>query len=143
MSSRLTRLVLLPLALAAASCGNLLPSPNVVAFVAMTQDLGVGGDLQAVLAAAPADQPAAADGLWAQKDTASFAKRVEAIADGIKQRSPDVVGVQSAMQWRRTPAGSGTEELAADYLDLLVAALAARGLAYTPVATVVTASTAM
>jgi endonuclease/exonuclease/phosphatase family metal-dependent hydrolase len=42
------------------------------------------------------------------------------------------------MQWRRTTA-SGGEELVADYLDLLVSALQARGLSYTPVATVATA----
>ena len=105
----------------------------------MTQDLGVGGDLQAVLAAPAASQPALADTLWAQKDAASFATRVAAIADGIKVRAPDVIGLQSVMQWHHTAPGSTTEELASDYLDTLAAALQARGLAYAPVATVTTA----
>ncbi len=142
MSSRLPRVLLLA-ALAATACNPNFSlygsgSPG-VGVVAMTQDLGIGGDLQAVLAAAPANQPAAADALWAQKDTASFATRVEAIADGIKLRSPDVIGLQSVMQWHHTPAGSTAEVLDSDYLDLLSAALQARGLAYAPVATVTTA----
>ena len=135
-------LVAATLAASVSACGNysLYGQPDHgVGFTAMTQDLGVGGDLEAVLAAPPASQPALADALWAQKDTASFAKRVEAIADGIKLRSPDFVGVQSAMQWHVTTPGSSTETLASDYLDLLVAALTARGLAYAPVATLTTA----
>lgn len=138
MSSPSTRpALLLPLAVLVSACGTpQTPGTNIVA---MTQDLGIGGDLQAVLAAAPADQPALADALWAQKDTASFAVRAAAIADGVKTRNPDVLAVQSAMQWRRTAPASGAPVLAADYLDLLVAALASRGLSYAPIATATTA----
>jgi endonuclease/exonuclease/phosphatase family metal-dependent hydrolase len=144
MSSRLPRpLVLFPIAATLACNPNSLSlygqGNSGIGMSAMTQDLGLGGDLQAVLAAAPADQPALADTLWAQKDTASFATRVGAIADGIKLRAPDIIGLQSAMQWRHTAPGSATEELVSDYLDLLAAALQARGLAYAPVASVTTA----
>ncbi len=133
MSSRLSPSVLvLPIAALVAGC-NPPASANGTGMNFMSQDLGVGGDLAAVLAAAPADQPTAADSLWAQKDTASFTVRVGPIADAVKRRSPDVLGVQSAMQWRL-----GTT-VASDYLDDLVAALAARGLTYTPVATATTA----
>ena len=134
-----TLLVVLPLAVFLAACGGLLPHSDAVTTVVMTQDLGVGGDLKAVLAAAPSDQKLLADRLWAEKDTASFAKRVDAIAKGIAARGPDAIGVQSAMQWRLTAPASGSEVLVADYLDLLVAALASRGFSYVPVATTTTA----
>ncbi len=138
MQSSVTRsLLFLPVALAAACGFQSASSP--VAFIAATQDLGVGGDLEAVLAASPAAQPAAADALWAQKDASDFTKRAAALAAGITARAPDVLAVQSAMQWRRTPPASGVETTVADYLDLLVAALAARGYTYTPVVTVTTA----
>ncbi len=138
MSSRLVRsLLVVPLALAAA-CGFQQGSAP-VSFIAASQDLGVGGDLDAVLAAPPAAQPAAADALWAQKDASDFTKRAAALAAGITARAPDILAVQSAMQWRRTAPASGVEVSVADYLDLLVAALAARGYSYTPVVTVTTA----
>ncbi len=139
MPSRLVRpLLVLPLAVVA-GCGALMPTSTPVSFVVTTQDLGVGGNLEAALAAAPAAQPAAADALWAQKDASDFTKRAAALAAGITARAPDVLAVQSAMQWRRTPPASGVEQTVADYLDLLVAALAARGYTYTPVVTVTTA----
>lgn len=134
-SSRL--LVLTPLALAAACGFQVAATP--AAFVVASQDLGLGGNLEAVLAAPPAAQPAAADALWAQKDASDFTRRAAALAAGITARAPDVLAVQSALQWRRTAPASGVETTAADYLDLLVAALASRGYAYTPVATVTTA----
>jgi endonuclease/exonuclease/phosphatase family metal-dependent hydrolase len=141
MSSRRSRLslVALPLAVVAAGCGSLVGLGSAGDPISLvTQDLGLGGDLDAVLAAAPADQPARADALWAQVGTAKFSTRVEAIAEALRYRSADVIGVQSAMQLHRVAPASGTEEVVADYLDLFVAALAARGLAYTPVATTTT-----
>ncbi len=139
MPSRLARplALLLPLALAPGCGFQQVGSP--VSFIAATQDLGVGGDLQTVLAAPAAAQPAAADALWAQKDASDFTKRAAALAAGITARPPDVLAVQSAMQWRHTPPASGVEATVADYLDLFVAALAARGYSYTPVATQTTA----
>ncbi len=109
--------------------------------VVMTQDLGIGVNLEAVLATSPEDVPALVDAMWAEKDQSSFATRVGAIADGIALYYPDLVGLQSVIQWRRQiPASAApAEELVTDYLELLLAALAARGLAYDPVSIATTA----
>ncbi len=122
-----------------ASCGQ--PQTDLTATVVATQDLGIGADLEAVLVAAPADVPALVDTMWAEKDLSSFATRAGAIADGIKLYYPDLVGLQSVIQWRRqAPASSApAEEVVSDYLELLLAALADRGLAYDPVSVTTTA----
>ncbi|HET8542015.1 MAG TPA: hypothetical protein VFL83_19215 [Anaeromyxobacter sp.] len=136
MSSRASPLVLplAPLLVLGGGCFAMPADSTSPPISVVTQDLGLGGDLHAVLAAAPADQPALADGLWAEVGTATFSRRAEAIAAAIEERHPDVVGVQSAMQLRRTAPASGAEEVVADYLDLLVAALGSRGVSYVPVA---------
>jgi len=122
-----------------ASCGE--PPARGTPVVVATQDLGMGADLAAVLAASTADVPALVDAMWAEKDQSSFAVRAGAIADGIKLYGPDLVGLQSVIQWRQQlPASAApADELVTDYLDLLLAALAARGLAYDPVSVVTTA----
>ena len=55
--------------------------------------------------------------------------------------SPDLIGLQSVIEWRQqVPASSApAEEVVSDSLDLLLGALAARGLSYDPVAIVTTA----
>jgi endonuclease/exonuclease/phosphatase family metal-dependent hydrolase len=75
---------------------------------------------------------------WAQVQSNDFPARVEAIADEIATAKPDLVGLQEAELYRTdvppdgpaTPAGT----VAYDYFDLLLDALADRGLSYERVA---------
>jgi hypothetical protein len=127
-------LALLSLVLLGSACGA--GEPPGTPFSVMTHDLGIGADLEAVFAASTADVPGAVDELWAQKDAASFAARADAIAAGIALYRPALVGLQSVIQWRQqVPASAApADALVSDYLELLLAALASRGLAYDPVA---------
>jgi hypothetical protein len=116
------------------------PEPPGTQVVVMTQNLGIGADLDAVLAASTADAAAMVDAMWAEKDVSSFADRADAIAAGIALYRPQLVGLQSVIQWsRQIPASDAPAgDVAADYLHVLLAALGAHGLAYDPVSVVTT-----
>jgi RES domain-containing protein len=131
----------LSLALVASACGDSSEGRPGDAFTVMTHDLGVGADLEAVFAASTADVPALVDTLWAQQQGSSFAARADGIAAGVARYHPHLVGLQSVLQWwEQTPASAApADALVSDYLELLLAALAARGLAYDPVAVTTTA----
>ncbi len=140
MQSSRSPLPLLALSAAAAlaACGQ---PADVSPLVVMTQDLGMGADLDAVLATTAGDVGARVDAMWADRARSGFDARAAAIADGIGLFQPDLVGLQSAILWRQQlPASaSPAEEVVSDHLALLLAALAARGLAYDPVAVTTTA----
>lgn len=131
-------LAVLSMVLSLAACGE---RQTVSPVVVMTQDLGTGADLEAVLAATTADVPALVDAMWAERGRSSFAARAATVAEGIALFNPDLVGVQSAIQWRQqVPASAApADEVVSDHLELLLAAMSARGLVYDPVAIVTTA----
>ncbi len=62
----------------------------------------------------------------------NFPERAEAIADTVMTRRPDVIGLQEVSWYRTGPydGGVNAETTAYDFLDILMNALAARGLDY-------------
>src|SRR5262245_1824573 len=105
----------------------------------MTRNLYLGTDLTPIFAApSPPALFAAVGAAWAQVQANDFPARAEALADEIAAAEPDLVGLQEAMLFRTDvpPDGPATpaETVAYDFVDLLVAALAQRGLDYAPAA---------
>jgi endonuclease/exonuclease/phosphatase family metal-dependent hydrolase len=104
----------------------------------MAQNLYLGTDLNPIFGAPtlPALFAAVSAG-WLQVQSNDFPARAQAIADEIAAAKPDLVGLQEAILFRTDfpPDGSATpaETVAYDFVHLLVAALADRGLAYDPV----------
>jgi len=106
----------------------------------MTRNLYLGTDLTPILTAP--SQPAllaAVAAAWAQVQSNDFPARAQAIADEIATSEPDLIGLQEAMLFRTDvpPDGPATpaETVAYDFVQLLVDALAQRGLDYTAVST--------
>jgi endonuclease/exonuclease/phosphatase family metal-dependent hydrolase len=110
----------------------------------MTRNLFVGTDLTPIFTAPTFPQlVGATTTAFLEVQATRFPERAEAIADEIAATRPDVVGLQEAVLIRTdTPAdGPATpaETLAYDYLEILLAALAARGLEYEAVSVVTNA----
>lgn len=105
----------------------------------MTQNLFLGTDLGPIFAAPNQLALFGAVGAgWSQVQTNDFPARAEAIADQIEAADPDLVGLQEAMLYRTDvpPDGPATsaQTVASDFVDVLLAALAERGLEYEAVA---------
>jgi endonuclease/exonuclease/phosphatase family metal-dependent hydrolase len=101
----------------------------------MTQNLYLGTDLNPIFGAPNLPALFAAVGAgWAQVQANDFPARAEAIADEISAAQPDLVGLQEAELYRTDfpPDGPATpaETVAYDFIQLLVNALAERGLSY-------------
>lgn len=110
----------------------------------MTQNLFLGGELgPAMSAGTPEEFLAATTDIWAHVKANDFNVRAEAIANEIAAARPDVIGLQEVYTWRIQEDGDaafgGTvpaTQVVYDYLEILRAALAARGLEYAVAATV-------
>jgi endonuclease/exonuclease/phosphatase family metal-dependent hydrolase len=105
----------------------------------MTQNLYLGTDLNPIFGAPSLPALFAAVGAgWLQVQANDFPARAQAIAAQIAAARPDLVGLQEAELYRTDlpPDGSATpaETVAYDFIQLLVDALAQRGLSYEPVA---------
>jgi len=101
----------------------------------MTRNLFLGTDLTPILTAPNAPALYAAVGAaWTQVQANDFPARAGAIADEIAAARPDLVGLQEAMLFRTDVPADGpatpAEDVAYDFVGLLVAALADRGLTY-------------
>lgn len=99
----------------------------------MTRNLYLGADLDPVIGAVdPQHFAAAAAQAWATVQGNDFHVRAEAIADEIAAARPALVGLQEAFLWRTITQGDQGPVVAVayDYVHDLIAALAARGLAY-------------
>lgn len=110
----------------------------------LTRNLFIGTDLGPVFASQSFPElVGATTTAFLEVQATRFPERAEAIAGEIAATRPDVVGLQEAMLIRTdAPADGGAtpaETVAWDYLEILLAALAARGLDYEPVAVVVNA----
>jgi endonuclease/exonuclease/phosphatase family metal-dependent hydrolase len=104
----------------------------------VSRNLYLGADLLPVIAASTEEEfLAATTAAWAMAQRNDFSVRVQGIADEIAAARPEVVGLQEAYTWRfRTAAQSPAEAVVVDYVQLLVDALADRGLQYHAAATV-------
>jgi endonuclease/exonuclease/phosphatase family metal-dependent hydrolase len=111
----------------------------------LTRNLYFGADLQPILQATsfPELLRTVAQ-TFAMVQATNFPERAQALADEIAAASPHLVGLQEATIWRRgTPVdvarwtpGTPAETVEYDFLAILLAELAARGMAYAIVARV-------
>jgi len=94
----------------------------------LTRNLYIGADVTPLITGGTAD-PAV---LWANIQATNYPKRAGALAEEIVAGKPDVIGLQEAYRFDVTmlqdgqPAGS----FAVDYVDILLAQLAARYFAW-------------
>ena len=97
----------------------------------MTQNLYLGAPLTPALAATTPEQfVAAVAQIYGTAVATNFPKRAEAIADTIARQRPDLVGLQEVSNWIATPLVQGANPPSYDFLAILQAALAKRGLHY-------------
>ena len=104
----------------------------------MTYNLYLGSSLDPALDVAelpPAQQPAAfvaaVAKIYGTAVFTDFPTRADAIADIIAAEEPDVIGLQEVTKWIAVPTpGSSATPRSYDFLEILMAALAARGLDY-------------
>ena len=106
----------------------------------MTQNLYVGANLFKILGGAPEDVPLNAAEIFGDIQATDFHQRAEAIADSIAKHKPHLIGLQEVSLIRtqcpddivfppNNPTPNATE-VYADYLQILLNALAARGQDY-------------
>lgn len=105
----------------------------------MTQNVYIGADVSPILSTSDVSEAAnVVDGLFAQAQSSDFPSRAEAFARIVARNRPDVIGLQEVALWRvqSPPDGSTTnaEEIAIDFLELLLIAFAEEGLRYEPAA---------
>src|SRR4030095_1743724 len=126
-------------ALAGALLGLTSPSPASAApeptVTVVTQNLYIGADLSPILAAPDLQTALAAAGqVFAAVQASHPASRMAAVPDEIAKRPPDLIGLQEATLWRSGELGSVATTVEFDFVQLLVDALAIRGLSYEVVA---------
>ena len=106
----------------------------------MTQNLYVGANLFQILEGTPEDIPFNAAMIFGDIQITDFQQRAEAIADLILEHEPQLIGLQEVSLIRtqcpddivfppNDPTPNATD-IYADYLQILLDSLAARGLAY-------------
>lgn len=116
----------------------------------LTRNLYLGAELGPVIEAVGVGDPdgivLAASEAFAAVVATDFPTRAEALADEVAAARPDVIGLQEAALWRvqspsdtLTASPAGATDVAYDFVALLRAALASRGLDYDVVAEVVEA----
>ncbi len=117
---------------------SLPPQASAPVITVLTRNVYYGADLLRVVNAPSADQvPPAVAKVWDVVNQTSFPARAEALADEIARAAPHVLGLQEVALWRTGPPDScagvlapDAEEVAYDFLQILLDALAARGLEY-------------
>jgi endonuclease/exonuclease/phosphatase family metal-dependent hydrolase len=99
----------------------------------MTQNLYLGSSLTpALTATTPEAFVAAVAQIYGTAVFTNFPRRAEAIADTIAEEEPDLIGLQEVTRWiaRRTAPGTSPTPASYDFLAILQAELAERGLDY-------------
>ena len=98
----------------------------------MTQNLYLGSSLTpAITATTPQQFVAAVATIYGTAVATNFPKRAEAIADTIDAERPDLIGLQEVTRWIAQPTVAGAAPPSFDFLAILQAELAERGLDYT------------
>ena len=113
--------------------------PRAIADVA-SYNVYLGADLNPLFGASDyLDLVARAGQVYAAMEATDFPQRAEAIADLIAKERPDVVGLQEVARWATAPGTAQTPmapfTTTYDFLQLLLNALAERGVPYQEVAT--------
>src|SRR5574342_651897 len=146
MRVRPSAVACLALAAALASCSQSEETPKTRIAVG-TRNLYLGTPIDPALVPPPAGQTVydVIDELWGYVVATDFPARADALAEEIAAHRPALVGLQEVALWRTQictpPCGDGpwnpATTVAYDFLQLLLDALQARGLAYTAAASVV------
>jgi hypothetical protein len=107
----------------------------------MDWNIYVGANIDAILAVPPEQIPFAVAQAWADVQSTNFPERAEAIADRVAAERPHLIGLQEVSLFRTQSPGdflignpTPATDVALDFLEVLMDALAARGLDYAPVA---------
>ncbi|MFC4785502.1 endonuclease/exonuclease/phosphatase family protein [Nocardioides sp. MAHUQ-72] len=97
----------------------------------MTQNLYLGSPLDPALSATtPTEFVTAVAQIYGTAVATDFPKRAQAIADTVAAEDPDLVGLQEVTKWIAQPLVAGANPPSYDFLKILRAALAERGLHY-------------
>ncbi len=107
----------------------------------MSRNIYLGADIFPVLAAAqnpdPIAVPLAVTEVFQTVQATNFPERAQALADEIERHRPDVIGLQEVSTWRTQIPGdflmgnpTPASDIAYDFLEILLAALAERDLNY-------------
>ena len=97
----------------------------------MTQNLYLGSSLTpALTATTPEAFVGAVAQIYGTAVFTNFPRRAEAIADTIEAEEPDLIGLQEVTKWIAQPLVAGAAPPSFDFLAILQAALAKRGLDY-------------
>ena len=108
-----------------------------------TYNVYVGAHIQELLMAEPSQIPIVAAGLWGDVQATNFPERAAAIAKQIDDANSLVVGLQEVALYRYEPVSDyaggelpppDAEIVLVNFLEVLIGALEARGLSYTPAA---------
>jgi endonuclease/exonuclease/phosphatase family metal-dependent hydrolase len=128
----LLTLVLLVAVPGAATAGSKQPpGKDKRQLTVMTQNLYLGSTLTpAITATTPAAFIAAVAQIYGTAVATNFPRRAEAIADTIAAEKPDLVGLQEVTNWIAQRTGAGSALPSYDFLAILQAELAERGLDY-------------
>lgn len=133
-------LVLLPLSIGIAAPDASARSDDGKKVTFMTRNLYFGADLapaiEALYGGDPVEILTAVGGVWANVQATDFATRAVQIADEIKSKKPDVLGLQEVATWSVGPPldPADADTVVYDFLEILQDAIAARGLQYDVVA---------
>lgn len=125
-----------------APAGELPLANNHKAVTVMTRNLYLGANLQPVFDAMISGNRdaivAAVTEIWRKVGSTNFPARAGGIAQEVEQAQPDLIGLQEAVLWRsQTPAdlvGGNAARVEYDFVQILLDALAARGLHYAVIA---------
>lgn len=97
----------------------------------MTQNLYLGSSLDsAITATTPAAFVSAVATIYGTALATNFPRRAQVIADTIATERPDLIGLQEVTKWVAQPTVPGPNPPSTDFLAILQANLAARGLDY-------------
>src|SRR4051794_31938604 len=103
----------------------------------MTRNMDAGTDLNLIFAYYP-NVPAGVSATLAQVISTDIPPRIQRLADEVRTNQTDFIALQEVTEWRTGACGPTT--VLYDQLQLLVDALAARNMPYTPLAGIINAA---
>ena len=120
------------IAIIAVALSSLAQAKDKRELVVMTQNVYLGSSLQAAIgASSPEEFVFAVAQIYGTVQFTNFPARAEAIADQIAMDNPDIIGLQEVSDWEVVNFAPGLPAPPSyDFLEILQAALNARGLSY-------------
>jgi endonuclease/exonuclease/phosphatase family metal-dependent hydrolase len=100
----------------------------------MTRNLYFGADLSPLFSASAAQLGTVATAAYQQMEASAIPDRLASVAGELASARPDIVALQEAVVWSDTPTGQTTPVVQYDFVSILLADAAARGVTYREVA---------